>query len=526
VSRRTPQSAWSALEHTALLGTRRESLQLPTIAPAMDTFLHDLQGGDAEHVLLSMAGTLDLYEQIGRLPARIRPDRWSGAPPESAPACPAQAAIFITQMLEGSLSSLMPEFLGELQKAGLRIPEKLLPNMLAYGAKRANMRPLILPLLGNRGRLLAAQHERWAYAAVDPGSWPSIRSAWESASKAQRPALVAQLRSQNPAQGRALVESTWRAENDQMRLLLIKELETGLSMADEPLLETALDDRSRLVRKRAAQMLAYLPQSRLCRRMVDYAPLYLAWTPDQARQISISLPEVTPEMRRNGIIGTNSSNAARVRSEEIIQLIGGIPLDTWTENWGVEPRIIARAVLTTAWPRTLTSGFSSAALRQNNARWARVLVDELGLTPSTKKLIPILEERDFKVHALRALSDISGVEISKDSDLPAILRNWPGPWEQELAARMLASFVGHFRATADLKTPNYLLREVFLKLARTADPELIEVAGRELAEPEKLGPWRKPAVEFLRTLRFRREMLDALKSKPPRSPRSKALRLD
>jgi hypothetical protein len=510
MSRQASHSAWAVLEHAALLGTRRESVQIPAVSPALDALLRSLQGGDPEAVLLSSAGTLDLYEQIGRLPARVRSDRWAGAPQESDPACPPQAAVFIAQMLDGSLSKLMPEFLGELQKAGLRIPETLLPNLLAYGVKRAKLRPLILPLLGKKGRLLAAQHERWGYAAVDPNSWPSIRAAWDSASKAQRPSLVAQLRAENPAQGRALVESTWRAENDQIRLLLIKELENGLSMADEPLLETALDDRSRLVRRRAAQMLAHLPQSRLCRRMAGYMPLYLTWTPEQTRQITISLPEVTPQMRRDGIVGTNSSIAARVRSEEIIQLIGGVPLDTWTERWGVEPRVILRAILTTAWPRTLTSGFASAALRQNNSLWARTLIDESALTPATKKLIPILQERDFKAFALRALSDISGVEISKESSLPALLRNWPGPWEMELASRMVAIFAAHFRATADLKTPNYFLREVFLILGRTANPDLIDVAVQELSEPEKLGPWRKPAIEFLRTLRFRRDMLAAL----------------
>jgi hypothetical protein len=517
MKRRTAPPAWSELEHTALLGTRRAALQMPAVAPALDALLAEIQGGDQEHILLGTAGTLDLYEQIGRLPARVRPDRWAGAPQEDLPACPPQVAAFITQMFEGGLHSLMPEFLGELRKANLRLPETLLPNLLAYGAKRSNMRPLVLPLLGNRGRWLAAQHDKWGYAAVDANSWPSIRAAWEKATQAQRPALVAQLRVENPGQGRALVESTWRAENDQVRLLLIKELETGLSMADEPLLETALDDRSRMVRRRAAQMLAQLPPSRLCRRMIDYVPLYLAWTPGQTRQIAISLPDVTPEMRRNGIVGTNSSVIARVRSEEIIQLISGVPLDYWAENWTADPRTIVRAISTTAWPRTLTSGFSAAAVRQKDSQWARAIIDELGLTVVTKKLIPVLEERDLKALTLRALNDAAGLELSRESDLLTILRSWPGSWDRELAAQILVVFARHFRATADLKMPHHLARDAFLQLGRKAYPALYETAVHELAEPQKLGPWHKPAIEFLRTLRFRRDMLAALQRIPPRS---------
>jgi hypothetical protein len=483
---------------------------MPEIAPALDELLAGLQHEDPEHLLLSSAGTLDLYEQIGRTPARLHPDRRVQAPQENKPACPPQAAVYIAQMLEGPLRDLLPEFLAEMKKADLRIPETLLPNLLAYGEKRINLRSLILPVLGRRGRWLAAQHPRWAYAAVDPGSWPSIRSAWEEASKAQRASLVAQIRAENPDQGRALVENTWRGEDDQRRLLLIKELETGLSMADEPLLESALDDRSRLVRHRAAQLLSYLPQSRYCRRMIEFAPLYLSWTPDQTRQITVSLPDVTPEMRRNGIVGVNSTVAARVRGQEIIQLISGVPLDYWTESWGVAPWAIARAIPTTAWPRTLTSGFSTAAVRQNNAFWARALIDELGVTQVTKKMIPILDRQELRAYTLRAISDLNGVEIDKDSTLIAILRTWSGAWDVEIAARMVAVFSHYFQATAGKKAPNNLLREVFLKLGRHADPDLHERAAEILGDPQKLGPWRSTVVEFLHTLRFRRDMINAL----------------
>ncbi len=510
-------SAWSEMERMALLGTRRESIDIPPIAAAVDKVLSILDSEDAEHALLSAAGTLDLYEQIGRMPARLRPDPAARLPQESMAACPPEAAQYIAQMLEGPLRGLMPEFLQELHKAGLRIPETLLPNMLAYGYKRTKVRPFILPVLGSRGRWLAGHHQSWHYAAVDPNSWPSIRSAWEGASIAQRPSLVAQLRAADPAQGRALVESTWRGENDQLRLLLIKQLETHLSMEDEPLLETALDDRSRLVRRRAAELLAHLPGSRLCLRMIDYVPRYLSWTPGQTRMITVSLPQVSPAMRRNGIVGASSKVAARVRSQEIIQLLGGVPLDYWTDSWDARPRAILGALSTTSWPRTLTSGFSLAAVRQKDSLWARAIVNELGITRVTAKLIPVLNSRDVKAHTLRALSEIDPAEIDRDSALVAIMRRWPASWDTELGERLVELFSGHFRATAQARAPNNLLRELFFKLARQAEPELLTIASHMLGDSEKLGCWRNTAVEFLHILRFRRDMLGALTTKPPRS---------
>ncbi len=46
---------------------------------------------------------------------------------------------------------------------------------------------------------------------------------------------------------------------------------TGLSMADEPFLERALDDRDAQVRRRAAELLAGLPDSRLAARLTAAA---------------------------------------------------------------------------------------------------------------------------------------------------------------------------------------------------------------------------------------------------------------
>ena len=509
-----PPTAWGEMERVALMGTRREQSVLPEIAPALDDLLAGLSGAGAEHALLGAAGTLDLYEQIGRIPARSRPETGAQAPPETMPPCPPRAAGCLAQMLEGTLSGLMPEFLHEMHRAGMRIPDTLLPNMLAYGYKRAAMRRPIVAVLGRRGRWLASHHDSWNYAAIDSGKWSSIRKAWEDAPAAQRPHLVAQLRAENPEQGRALVESVWRGENDQRRLQLIRQLEIGLSMADEPLLESALDDRSDLVRRKAAEIVACLPDSRLCQRMIGYVPRYLAWTPQETRQITVSMPPVTPEMRRNGIIGMKNQTAARVRSQEIIQLVGGVPLAYWREQWDADARVILRAIPTTSWPRTLTSGFCQAAVRQNDAGWAQAIIEESGITNITAKLIPILDAQMVHGLMLRTLNETESGEFPRNSALVSLLRRHNEGWDLALSRRLLDHFVCQFRTTSDARGPNHLVRELFLKFGRQADPALFDYAVTALGSPEKLGCWRNTAVEFLHALRFRREMREALFQKP------------
>ncbi|MFN2279565.1 MAG: hypothetical protein ACK2UR_18260, partial [Candidatus Promineifilaceae bacterium] len=87
-----PPTAWGEMERVALMGTRREQTVLPEIAPALDDLLAGLSGAGAEHALLGAAGTLDLYEQIGRIPARSRPETGAQPPPETMPPCPPRAA--------------------------------------------------------------------------------------------------------------------------------------------------------------------------------------------------------------------------------------------------------------------------------------------------------------------------------------------------------------------------------------------------------------------------------------------------
>ena len=508
-------SNWSALVHTALLGTRREAPPAPRPAPGLEPLLEQMAamtGAGAERRLLGLAGALDLYEQIGRAPARGAADGRPGPlADDDLPICTPAAADALAQLLEGPLRKLLPEFLGRLAAQQRRAPPALLPNLLAIGAKTAAMRPAILPVIGRQGRWLAARNPEWAYAAASSSGWSGLHRIWANSTAAQRSALVQQLRATDPERGRALFENSWRAENDHTRLRLIKLLAEGLSMADEPLLETALDDRSHLVRREAAEMLSCLPDSRLSKRMASYVPAYLTWTPKRQHAISISLPVVSPAMRRDGIIGLVSKEAARVRSQEIVQLVSAVPLETWEAIWG-PPRTVVAATRHTLWPRTLITGLATAAIRQRDPVWAGELVRAQALMPSTNRLVPLLAAQDLHDLAVQALSATGGVEaLDRRGPLITLLRLWPGPWPAELAAQITAGFTAHFLAGTEGRTPDALLRSTLQNAALTFPPEFAE-AAQELLAPVLAGEgaWRAAAAEFVYTLRFRRRMLESL----------------
>jgi len=140
-----------------------------------------------------------------------------------------------------------------------------------------------------------------------------LSTEWETGSRPARLLLLAELRGSAPALARSLLESTWATERADDRAAFLATLARGLSIDDQPLLESALDDRSKEVRRAAAELLTSLPDSRRAQRMLARALPLLAWVPAekprmlglrqrQPAKLEIVLPDVCDQpMIRDGI---------------------------------------------------------------------------------------------------------------------------------------------------------------------------------------------------------------------------------
>ena len=128
-------------------------------------------------------------------------------------------------------------------------------------------------ILGVRGRWLAAKNPKWRkYAGVNEAAEPDGALGDRRIARATG-ARSGALRETDPGRARELVASTFAADPADQRAKFVGELARGLSMEDEPFLEAALDDRSKEVRRQAAELLRCLPESRLCLRMIERAGL-------------------------------------------------------------------------------------------------------------------------------------------------------------------------------------------------------------------------------------------------------------
>jgi hypothetical protein len=313
------------------------------------------------------------------------------------------------------------------------------------------------------------------------------------------------------------LESTWKQDSDAARRDLIRSLETALGMEDEPFLERALDDRDVLVRRKAAELLAALPGSRLCQRMTAAAGEIMVWTPRQATQVSVHFPPtISDSLARDGVLRPAAADAtANERARMLIHIISAIPLDHWPTAWGVAAAEVVRGVQTSKWPRTLMTALTTAAMRQRDVAWARALLAQDGYSERCGRLIALLPPELCFAETRRQLEAVSGQPSAVNEPLTAahpllrFLRYWPHEWDEPTSRLWIDFLVGQAQLEQESKaipTLRYLMRN----LARQCVPGIAGYATEVLAAAAFSDGWRQTFKTFLATLNFRAEMMGTI----------------
>ena len=267
-----------ALIRSAITGTSQEAP--PASVLPTDDLLGSAEGMSPERDLLLRAGMRAVYRVAGRR-ATTGVEAPQPAPMETLPACSAKAAEVVRQLLADQRDAILREALERLRLAGLRLPHALLP--VALDVQQEELRPAVSAVLGERGRWLAGFNPAWAWATIpEGGTEEDDEAAWEEGALPERLEALRRVRGRDADQGLWWVDEAWKAEKAEARTAMAAALETGLSSADEPFLERALDDRSVRVHEAAAALLARIPGSAYAARAASRA--------DSVRRCVTSLP--------------------------------------------------------------------------------------------------------------------------------------------------------------------------------------------------------------------------------------------
>jgi hypothetical protein len=366
-------STWQDLVTASLIGTERA--QVPPVAvPGVPTPAD--ASADPAAILLDRAALLTVARRGGRLAEHVDP--LPAAEPDPAAAVSPAAGRRLARMLSGEHPDLLAEWLTAAVARGRRAPAHLLPTLLDRARRVSPTDPELRRLAalagGSRARWLAGLNHDWAFVTTHtvPGD-----DAWRLGDGGQRRGYLTLLRGRDPDAARELIAASWDAAGPE-RVMFLSVLADGLSLADEPLLEAALDDRAAEVRGWAAYLLARLPGSALGQRMAGRALgcLRLAEGISGTHLVASPPAECDAAMRRDGITPGQGAGRAQLASQAhlMLEVMARTPLDTWTGEFGRSAEQIL-AVPAGRWAPVLFTGWSRAAMAQRDQEWMAALIN-------------------------------------------------------------------------------------------------------------------------------------------------------
>jgi hypothetical protein len=496
---------------TAAVGTSRKGPAIGLISPALDEALGALANESPAGKLLGAFAILTRYELCGSLP------RQAGAPPqqaasETSPPCSRRAGELLAQILamanNETKAHLIGEWLSAAARTSQRVPHRLLPALLGYGAAHRPARAGISKVTGARGPWLTRLNPQWQFGS-DESEEPAL--VWATGSREQRVAVLNRLRATNPAGARELVQSTWKEDAADDRSIFVSALTVGLGVEDEPFLEACLDDRSKQVRASAAELLARLPESALVGRMISRAQPLLRFqagkrggllrkTTPAAIDVTLPPEDFSADWARDGIIEKPEGKTGR-RQWWLMQFLAAIPPTHWSGTWQVSPEECVTAVADEFTEVILTAWARAAARRPDDA-WNRALLLATakpdrgplalalmnGLAPAARQAVvtELLESSKMPADLLLQILQAGDFAFDRHS-ADALLRQIDRQREQQTTS--YAYIFPHILQIAALRIP----------------PEFYEELAQRWAG-EKWEPYRKALDEFFQKLLLRREI--------------------
>ena len=384
---------WQACLSTALLGTDRRLPAAPLGNDEVATVLQGLNWEEPASALLGAVSAITQYQAVGNpvnqqntlesesttaTLAAINP-----CEPDTIPCCHARIARHLGIVI-ADYTEVAEELLELIAAAGQRVPPKWLPKLLRFGEKRSFLQPLIVPVLGNRGRWLAAQNPNWQYGCAissddatenETETTAKLLQQWEAGTKRDRIFAFKQLRQIDPSMAREILAETWKGETWRDREAFITAMTPQLSLEDEPFLENTLTDRANSVRTYAADLLATLNNSQLCQRMSEQIQQFIQI---KGTNIEVTLPKTYEQNWKQDGIVKKSNNGEGEKAGWLRQMLSKVPLSTWD----TAPEAIAKAAAKHEWREALTNGWALAIHRQraqpNATEWALAWLRQFG----------------------------------------------------------------------------------------------------------------------------------------------------
>jgi hypothetical protein len=406
----TKVDVWQELLQTCILGSGRRQADIQAQG-ILGEFLADMQKNAAHAVEEQSASSGEEDRILMALSATSIAMRAGKAPLNAAalPAPPAPCAAERHQYCGPYSLTLLNHAMADQSPGGDRVRLNLirdwlafclaqnkiiapeyLPRLLDFAADKEPLHQLLAQSGGNHFFWLLDLNHRWkeAYKTIVPGaiSDDSLIDKIELGIDSERSVALKALRKTNPDKARDCLVALWSKEQAEQRLSLLKAMETGLTLADEPFLQDiALADRRKEVRRQAANMLAALPGSRLLTRMQERASGFVKVV--GGRTLQITLPAALDDSMLRDEIQDNITVDSRIGQKAgwLYQIVSLVDPAFWYGHTGLSAGAFIQLLQSNEeWSLPMVLGLLNASALHHNSEFQDAIIsfEEIHLTES------------------------------------------------------------------------------------------------------------------------------------------------
>ncbi|MEL6148353.1 MAG: DUF5691 domain-containing protein [Chloroflexota bacterium] len=328
----------------------------------------------AEDLLIDMA-THDLQQRVGFIVPERPVDFMPRSQIEERSRCSDAAADMLAHLLRSNATRLLHQWIDLCAYSGQRVPIEHIGSLLNMAVLNEELLQNIVTITGWRGWWLAQQRRDWLhlYLAIQPRTYMDR----ELSIMTRLPSLR-MLRKNDPDAARRWLEAWLFKEHEHMQVQILRVLQTGLSIADEPYLESLLDDHQKiLVAEEAANLLMRLDGSAYVQRMKDRMEGALLCR-ESGTLHAVKYEFLTEGMRRDVVDRYFFHSRDREKDNWYWAMLGAVPPSFWTELFHTdEHTLINMAMHPESDTHLLLKGWIDAAVHHADRKWLLALLHRL-----------------------------------------------------------------------------------------------------------------------------------------------------
>lgn len=308
--------------------------------------------------LLTLAGSVALWRQCGHTPRQHPHTQVERSAQDERPLVGDLAVQHFLQMRSGEHRICLHEWLAVVQARGYRLPDELLPILLAFGLEKPPYLEALRAVIGERGRWLARQRPELMWRAVAEAA-PQGYSLHGS-SRYSSEIIMGWLRKTDPAQSRRYFSQVVMKREEPIKADCLRVFRINLGAEDVDFLLGLLSDTG--LQLLAGRLLVQQGDNPFAAAVQAVVPplLKLAKTPDGHLRV--------------GAGGANKAFKSFVsiygHSWFFHQAVGLLPPAYWCDHWGITLAQLLQAVSHSDFQDSLMAAFAVSAKELHDSEYA------------------------------------------------------------------------------------------------------------------------------------------------------------